>query len=124
MLSSTQRCGGHIWWIKFFVRASNEATRLSAQLFMQYEDIIASDEKKLSSIIPLPKSVSVIYDCLKKYPIINVPVAEKLSGLSFNTVSKALLVLEKNGIVRQCGNNGRNRIFEHTDLNRLLSETK
>lgn len=75
--------------------AHHEAARLSAQLLMQYEDIIASDEKKLSSITPLPNSVSVIYNCLKKYPIINVPVAEKLSGLSFNVVSKALLVKKR-----------------------------
>ncbi len=124
LLSSTRRSGGHIRWIKFFVNAINEATRLSAQLLMQYEDVIAFDEKKLSGITPLPKSVSIIYDCLKKYPIINVPVAEKLSGLSFNTVSKALLILEKNGIVKQCGNNGRNRIFEHTDLKRLFTDVK
>lgn len=95
-----------------------------SQLLMQYEDVIASDERKLSSITPLPKSVFVIYDCLKKYPIINIPVAEKRSGLSFNTVSKALLILEKNGIVKQCGNNGRNRIFEHTDMKRLLVDTR
>lgn len=37
---------------------------------------------------------------------------------------KALLILEKNGIVEQCGNNGRNRIFKHTDLNHLLTDTK
>lgn len=124
LLNSTQRSGGHIRWIKFFVNAINEATKLSAQLLMQYEDVISSDEKKLSGITPLPKSVSIIYDCLKKYPIINITVAEKLSSLSFNTVSKALLILEKNGIVKQCGNNGRNRIFKHTDLNHLLVDTR
>lgn len=124
LLSSTQRSGGHIRWIKFFVKAINEAASLSAQLLMQYEDVIASDERKLSSTTPLPKSVSVIYECLKKYPVINVPVAEKRSGLSFNTVSKAFLILERNGIVKQCGNNGRNRIFEHTDLKRVLVDTR
>lgn len=124
LLNSTQRSGGHIRWIKFFVKAINEATRLSTQLLMQYENIIASDERKLSVTTPLPKSVFVIYDCLKKYPIINIPVAEKRSGLSFNTVSKALLILEKNGIVKQCGNNSRNRIFEHMDLKRLLVDTR
>lgn len=89
---------------------------------MQYEDVIASDEKNFSGITPLPKSVSAIYDCLKEYPLINVPIAEKLSGLSFNTVSKALLILEKNGIVKRCGNNGRNRIFGYEKLKHLLTE--
>lgn len=124
MLHPYEKYNSIIGRIKFFVNAINEATKLSAQLLMQYEDVISSDEKKLSGITPLPKSVSVIYDCLKKYPIINVPVAEKLSSLSFNTVSKALLILEKNGTVKQCGNNGRNRIFKNTDLNHLLVDTR
>lgn len=35
----------HSWWIKFFMNAINEAASLSAQLLMQYEDVISSDEK-------------------------------------------------------------------------------
>lgn len=35
-----------------------------------------------------------------------------------------ILILERTGIVKQCGNNGRNRIFEHTDLNSLLVDTR
>ena len=45
LLQTTQYSGGYIRWIKFCVNAINETAKRSAQLLIQYEDIVAKDIK-------------------------------------------------------------------------------
>ena len=50
LLQTTQYSGGYIRWIKFCVNAINETAKRSAQLLIQYEDIVAKDIKQLEDI--------------------------------------------------------------------------
>lgn len=62
LLRTTQYSGGYIRWIKFFVNAISETAKWSAQLLIQYEDIVVKDIKQLEDIQLLPKSVWLVYD--------------------------------------------------------------
>ena len=77
LLRTTQYSGGYIRWIKFFVNAISETAKWSAQLLIQYEDIVVKDIKQLEDIQLLPKSVWLVYDYLKRFPVTSISHAAK-----------------------------------------------
>lgn len=71
LLRSTQYSGGFERWIKLFVCAVGEVAERSARLFEEYELMIAKDEKRLKSAMSAGKSVRIVYNHLKRFPIVN-----------------------------------------------------
>ena len=116
LLQTTQYSGGYIRWTKFCVNAINETAKRSAQLLIQYEDIVEKDIKQLEDIQLLPKSVWRVYDYLKLFPVTSISHAATQLGSSFNSISNALHLLSSNGIVTQENDNMRNRIWKYTAL--------
>ena len=98
LLQTTQYSGGYIRWIKFCVNAINETAKRSAQLLIQYEDIVAKDIKQLEDIQLLPKSVWRVYDYLKLFPVTSISHAATQLGSSFNSISNALHLLSSSDI--------------------------
>ncbi len=94
LLQTTQYSGGYIRWIKFCVNAINETAKRSAQLLIQYEDIVAKDIKQLEDLQLLPKSVWRVYDYLKLFPVTSISHAATQLGSSFNSISNALHLLQ------------------------------
>lgn len=122
LLRSTQFSGGYIRWIKFFINAVGQAAKQSTEQLVQYERII-EDLEHLLEIESFPKSVFSLYEYLKKSPIINSSIAAKSIGLSFNSISKAIRILQENGIVVQIGDSERNRLWSYNLLmNNLIGE--
>ena len=101
LLQTTQYSGGYIRWIKFFVDVVGKATKRLAQLLIQYEAIVVKDKNHLKEIQLLPKSVWIVYDYLKIFPVTSISHAVKQLGSSFNSISMAVHVLSENGIVIQ-----------------------
>ena len=116
LLRSTQYSGGYIRWIKFFVNAVGQAAKRSAEQLIQYEQAIAEAEDRLIHIGNLPKSVYSVLEHLKRFPITTVSSAAKHTGLSFNSVSKAMSMMLEHDIVIQSGNDIRNRIWIHKSI--------
>ena len=111
LLRSTQYSGGYIRWIKFFVNAVGQAAKQSAEQLMQYEQAVAEAEDRLMHIGDQPKSVYSVREHLKRFPITTASSAAGHTGLSFNSVSKAMSVMLEHDIIMQSGNSARNRIW-------------
>lgn len=120
LLTTTQYSGGYIRWIKFWVNAVGESAKRSAKLLIRYEDIMVKDKKQLKDIQLLPKSVWLVYDYLKRFPVTSISHAAKQLDSSFNSISNALSLLRENGIVTQQNHNVRNRVWEYAELVYLL----
>ena len=120
LLQSTQYSGGYIRWIKFYVNAISEIAKRSSQLLIRYEDIVAKDIKQLENIQLLPKSVWLVYDYLRLFPVTSISCAAAQLGSSFNSITNALHLLRENGIITQKNENRRNRIWEYTSLVNFL----
>lgn len=116
LLRTTQYSGGYVRWIKFFVNAVGHAAKRSAEQLMQYEQIVARDYDRLSGIRNSPKSVCSVYEFLKATLILNSSFAAKAVGLSFNSVSKAMRVLQEYDIVAQISDSERNRIWVYKSI--------
>lgn len=121
LLRSTQYSGGFERWIKHFVCAVGEVAERSARLFEEYELMIAKDEKRLKSAMSAGKSVRIVYNHLKRFPIVNITSVEKDVDLSFNSISKALHILQEANIIQQEGRGGRNRTWKYATMNYLLT---
>lgn len=121
LLRSTQYSGGYERWIRHFVCAIGEVAERSAKLFEQYETIIAKDEAQLKTIMSSAKSVRLVYNHLKRFPVVNITSIEKEVDLSFNSISKALHTLQEAKIIQQEGRGGRNRIWKYVELDHLLT---
>ncbi len=121
LLGSTQYSGGYERWIKHFVRAVSDVAKHSAELYNQYETIIDRDKELIRPFIASTKSVSLVYDHLKRFPIVNIATMKKGIDLSFNSIAKALNILQGVQIIQQeeCG--GRNRIWKYAVMEHLLT---
>lgn len=116
LLRTTQYSGGYIRWIKFFVNAIGQTARQSTELLVQYERIIAEDERFLKDTKILSRSVCTVYEYFKHFPSTNISNAANETGLSFNSISKAFSFLQKQGIVAQTNSNVRNCIWEYESI--------
>ena len=121
LLGSMQYSGGYERWIKHFVRSVSDVVAHSAELYNQYESLIDRDEKPIRPLISSTKSVSLVYNHLKRFPVVNIATIEKEINLSFNSIAKALNILQKVQIIQQEGCNGRNRIWKYEAMNHLLT---
>ena len=99
LLTTTQYSGGYIRWIKFFVNAIGETANQSARLLTQYENVIAEDEELLGNAKSQARSIWIVYNNLKKYPLLSTFYAKAQTGLSFNNVSKVFATLKDTNIV-------------------------
>ena len=116
LLRTTQYSGGYIRWIKFLVKAIGETAKQSAESLIEYELTTAKDEKLLISTGKISRSTSIVYEYFKRFPISNISYASKKTGLSFNSIAKAIDLLQDQGIVVQMNSNERNRIWEYMSL--------
>ena len=119
LLKSTQYSGGYIRWIKFFVCAIGETAKQTAKLLAQYEKDILRVEQWIKENTPSAKSIWSVYNYLKRYPISSISRAAEQTRLSFNSISKAMKILKNAGIVQESAES-RNRIWEYSEIVRLL----
>lgn len=116
MLRTTQYSGGYVRWIKFFLRIIDEAARNSVSKLQQYEQSIKSEEEKLKFTKTTTQSIWMVYNYLKECPIACIPVIREQSKLSYNSVSKAIDILEKQSIILQEKNVTRNRVWKYSKI--------
>ncbi len=120
LLGSTQYSGGYERWIKHFVRAIGEVAEYSTKLFEEYEIILARDEERLRSAMSSAKSVRLVYNHFKRFPVVNIASVKEVVDLSFNSIAKALCILQEAKIICQKGTGIRNRTWEYIELSNLL----
>ncbi len=120
LLRTTQYSGGYIRWIKYFVNTVGQAANRAAEMLMQYEWLIAEDQKYFTDAGNLPKSVFTVYEYLKRCPTLSIPYTTKCLGLSFNSISKSLRTLQEHSIVVQNGDNNRNRVWTHNNIFKMI----
>ena len=89
-------------------------------VFAVIVSIFAINGKQLENIQLLHKSVWLVYDYLRLFPVTSISCAAAQLGSSFNSIANALHLLRENGIITQKNENRRNRIWEYTSLVNFL----
>ncbi|MCL2842210.1 MAG: Fic family protein [Oscillospiraceae bacterium] len=110
MLRRTQRSGGYIALIKFFVGGICSSAQIASSEIERLVEIIAEDEAKIKANSPT-KNILVVYHYFKRHLVSEVrPISDAL-GISFNTAAKAVADLSTMGILKKDGQRSRHRTF-------------
>ncbi len=124
LLRTTQYIGGYIRWIKFFVNAVRQTAKQVAEILMQHEQCITNDLERLKIAGNISKGVLSVYTHLLRHPVTNTSFSVKNIGLSFNSIAKAMNILQEYGIVAQIGDSERNRLWSYNLLLNNLTGVK
>lgn len=109
-LSDTSCNGNYMSWVKFMIQTFLSAAEKSIKLIEQYEALIVKDIAKVKDFAP-SGSTLFVYDYYKANLAAEIPQVARDLNLSFNTVSKAVALLEKNKILELVNKQARHRKF-------------
>lgn len=116
-LSDVRTKGNYEQWAKFFLTGIIETCKDSLQMIGKINDLMLTDEKKLSNE---KKSTQHVFQYLKQHPIINIPHSAKALGIAYNTVASAINKLKNLGILSEKTYKARDRVFEYTKYVEIL----
>ena len=114
-MSEVRRRGDYEQWIRFFLQAVAESAEDAVQTIDQ---LTALHEKNAASIKEhvtkrQADTLKKMFDYLEANPIIEIKKTAAALKLSYNTVARAIAILEEKGILIQNDKSGRTRIFSY-----------
>ncbi|MEG2547945.1 MAG: hypothetical protein RSA60_05825 [Eubacterium sp.] len=109
-LSSTQLNGDYLSWVKFMLGGFTSAAKKSIMLIEQYEALIVKDSEKIKKFA-FSKNTLLVYNYYKANLTAEILEVAKNLNLSFNTVSKAVELLQKKKILELVNKQVRHRKF-------------
>jgi Fic family protein len=117
ILSSTQRSGGYIRWIKYFVHAIGKSAQISVERMVRYQRIVRQDRDIIMSReLPRTDNILVVFEYWKQLLISSVSQSAKDLNLSYNTVERIVNILQDLGILAQATIANRKKEFIYMEL--------
>ena len=119
-LTSTQKSGDYLLWIKFILHAIHQAAQRSIEQIKNYEQIVRLDEAKIIAYGATNSSTLEVYHYFKKNLISGIKQPSEHLQMAYNTVAKSISVLHSLGILTQVSVGSRNRIFACSELSKIF----
>jgi Fic family protein len=113
LLNNVRRTGDWEAWLEFFAEAVVVTATQALETAQQLLDLFHQDQEKISRLGRAAASTSKIYSVLIQHPIATSGLLVQKTGITAATVNKALLHLEKLGIVSELTAQKRNRLFSY-----------
>jgi Fic family protein len=122
LLDRVRREGDWEAWLRFFLEGVAWTAGGAVETARRLGDLFRADRASIEPRGRRAGSALRVHDALKARPILSLPEACRLSGLSFPTVSSAMSLLVDIGIARLLAGRRRNRLFAYHRYIRLLGE--
>lgn len=123
LLNHVRKTGDWEKWLSFFFNGIVSTAREAIITAQRLTTLFQSDTVKIQTEAGRRAgSVLRVHQALKDRPIINLRFAESHSGLTYTTVSHAMDVLCKSGIVREVTGSQRNRHYAYIRYLDILNE--
>jgi len=119
-LTEVREKGSFEQWVKFFLQGIYESAEDSIESIDQLTELHDKNISLVKENDTASKTTSKLFDYLENTPIIDIKKTAIALGMSFNTVASVIKKLEQLGILRQVGNNQRDRIFAYEDYLHIL----
>lgn len=114
---STQKGGGYMRWIKFFVCMVHDAARRRIRQIEYYLQVVKRDEEKIRQYQSKHvHNVLAIFDYWKHYLISNTKHPAEELELAYGTVNRAVTIMRELGIVEQMDETSRYRKYVYSAL--------
>lgn len=108
LLERTRYSGGYHVWIKFFVKGVLAAAKHAVEQIEKMQLVMAEDEKKIKSSDSSNKSTWLVYNYFKRNLVSMIQPTAKNLGLAYNSVSKAVKLLQALSILSPANDQARN----------------
>jgi Fic family protein len=109
-------------WLRFFLEGVTETTDQATRTAQRILDLLKADRVKIEALGRASPSALHLHSILQEKVILSIPGAAKRTRLSQPTVTKALLNLEKLGIVRESTGGRRNKLYAYGAYLKILEE--
>lgn len=122
LLQSVQLTGDWEAWVAFFLKGVWEVADQGVQTAQRLLRLFDDDRIKIASLGRGVASAARIHTQLQRSPLVSVPDASKLLGLSQPTLQKALEQMEQLGIVKEVTGKRRGRLYQYHEYLKILDE--
>ena len=120
-MTKVRESGDYEQWIRFFLQAINESAQDAISTINQLSLLHDSNLAKLNSISNRQRiTVDKLFQYIESNPIIDISKTALALGLSYNTVSNTVNILEEKGILRKTDKSGRTTIYAYTEYLDIL----
>lgn len=109
-------------WLQFFAEGVRETAEGAVVTARKIVDLFEQDRRQIQGHQRAVGSALRVHHALQQRPVASIPLLVEATGLSAPTVSAALRMLERLGIVRELTGKRRNRLFGYDRYVVLLSE--
>jgi Fic family protein len=109
-------------WLEFFLQGVLETSEGAVAASKAILTLFAEDRSRIEGLGRSSSTTLRVFELLKKKPYLEIPAATTILGLSEPTVSKAVVQLEKLGIVRETTGKQRDRVWVYGRYLELLQE--
>ena len=122
LLQKVRTLGAWENWLDFFAQGVRETAEGAVQTAKKLNGMFAYDRQKVQSLGKPAGSALRVHQALTQSPVVTVPKAVNMTGLTFPTVTAALGHLQQLGIVRELTGKRRDRVFAYHSYIKTLSE--
>jgi Fic family protein len=121
LLDSVRRDGDWEAWLDFFLEGVTQTAGAAVETAQRLLKIFSEDEE-LVAFAGRGAGALRTYRALRERPVATIQDLVKRSGVSFPTASKAIVALEKAGVVREMTGGRRDRVFVYGRYLDVLNE--
>mgnify|MGYP003346580943 CR=1 FL=1 len=122
LLDLVRRDGDWEAWLEFLLEGVRQTADNAVATAHALVELFARDRGELEKIPRRAGSALRLHEAFKARPILSVPEAARLTGLTFPTAASALKVLIDKGIARELTGKRRNRLFAYDRYLARLNE--
>ena len=120
-MTQVRRVGDYEQWVFFFLQAFSESAKDAVATIDKLTALHDESLQKLSDISSRQRiTVMRVFDYLERNPIIDIGKTAAALELSYNTVAKAVSILEEKGVLVQTCKSGKARIYSYSDYLAIL----
>ena len=119
-LDNVRKQGDWSGWFVFFLEGVTKVATDAADTASLLHKQVNQDRQVLHNRKDVTVPAIQLFERLPENPVISMPMVTQLLDTTKPTASKAILILEKSGIVKQIGEKNRNRIFQYQNYLEFL----
>ncbi len=123
-MTQVRNTGDYEQWVSFFLGALSESAKDAIADIDKLSAIHDANVAKISEISTRQRNTAMtLFTYLESNPIIDIGKTAAALDLSYNTVAKAVSVLEEKGILLQTAKVGKARLYSYTEYLDVLRKT-
>ena len=121
LLNSVRTTGDWEAWLMFFAEAVAATATQGVESINKLAKMVFEDADRIDGLGRAAPSATHVHIALQERPIVTAAWLVEKTGLTVATVNKALVNLEKIGVVRQLNDSKRNRLFAYGQYMDILN---